>query len=360
MTTTGADHEANVALCHLIPKVELHLHIEGTFEPELLFEIAKRNGIHLKHHTVDDLRAAYFFSNLQEFLDIYYQGMNALQTEQDYFDLTYAYFKRVHRDNVRHVELFFDPQGHTERGVKFETVVTGLERGMNAAKADFGITSFLILSFLRHLSEDDAFKTLEQAKPHLHRFVGVGLDSSEVGNPPEKFQRVYEECIKLGLRPVAHAGEEGDPSYIWGALEKLQVKRIDHGVRCVEDPRLLAHLVDKQIPLTVCPLSNLKLRVVNDMKDHNLKQMLSMGLCATINSDDPAYFGGYMTDNYLACFESLNLSTSDIIMLARNGVNAAFMPGEEKLRLHREISDVVAKVEKGHFKTVGGQIQTQA
>jgi adenosine deaminase len=348
-TCCSVETKLREELCRAIPKVELHLHIEGTFEPELMFDIAKRNGVELKYKTVEELRAAYKFQNLQEFLDLYYQGMNVLLTEQDYFDLTYAYFKRVHADNVRHVEFFFDPQGHTERGVAFETVFNGIERALKQAEADFGITSYIIMSFLRHLSEESAFETLEQAMPFLDRIKAVGLDSSEVGNPPEKFERVYARCRELGLRSVAHAGEEGDVSYIWGAINALKVERIDHGVRCIESDEVLGYLLENKIALTVCPLSNEKLQVVKVLNDHNLKQLVDSGVRVTINSDDPAYFGGYMTDNYIECLKCLDLRSHDIVTMARNSVDASFLPPARKLELHRQIGAVLSLTEAAHW-----------
>jgi len=284
-----------------LPKVELHLHIEGSLEPELMFALAQRNKVDIPFKSVEEVRAAYNFTNLQTFLDIYYQGMNVLRTEEDFFDLTYAYFQRCQADNVRHAEIFFDPQGHTSRGVAFATAVNGITRGMKAAEEKLDVTSKLILSFLRHLTEEDAFATLEEAKPFKDAFVGVGLDSSEVGHPPSKFEKVYKACRELGWRAVAHAGEEGPPAYVTEALDLLKVARIDHGVRALEDAALVERLKQEKIPLTVCPLSNVKLCVYKDIKDHNLPKLLAAGLVANINSDDPAYFGGYMNANFKAC-----------------------------------------------------------
>ena len=277
-----------------LPKAELHLHIEGSLEPELLFALAARNGVAIPLDSVEAVRAAYDFSNLQDFLDIYYQGMSVLLTEQDFFDLTWAYLERARADNVRHVEIFFDPQGHTERGVAFETALDGIERALKAGEADLGISYRLIMCFLRHLSEEDAFATLEQAMPHLSRIHGVGLDSSEVGHPPSKFARVFARARELGLHVTAHAGEEGPPEYVHEALDLLAVERIDHGNRALEDDALAQRIADEGLTLTVCPLSNLKLCVIRDIADSPIKRMLDLGLKATVNSDDPAYFGGYI------------------------------------------------------------------
>lgn len=312
-----------------LPKAELHLHIEGSFEPELMFEIAQRNRVDLPYATVEELRKAYDFSNLQDFLDIYYQGMGVLLKEQDYYDLTWAYLNRVHADNVRHVEIFFDPQGHTERGVAFETVITGIRNALEDGREKLGISYRLIMSFLRHLSEEDAFTCLEEAKPFRDWIHGIGLDSSEKGNPPEKFERVYAACRELGLKLVAHAGEEGPADYVWGALNSLQVDRVDHGNRALDDEKLVDHLVARNMALTVCPLSNLKLCVVTDMKDHPMRTMLQKGLLATINSDDPAYFGGYVNDNFKAVHEALSLSTEEAITLAKNSFAGSFLSDQE-------------------------------
>jgi adenosine deaminase len=315
-----------------LPKAELHLHIEGSLEPELMFELARRNGIAIPFASVDEVRAAYAFSNLQDFLDIYYQGMGVLQTEQDFHDLTAAYLTRAHADNVRHVEIFFDPQGHTERGVAFETVVAGITRALDDAQAQHGITSKLILCFLRHLSEADAEATLDQARPFLDRIDGVGLDSSEVGHPPAKFQRVFARARSLGLKLVAHAGEEGPPEYVYEALDLLDIDRIDHGNRSLEDPALVARIAAEGLCLTVCPLSNLKLCVVDDLAAHPLKTMLDAGLVATVNSDDPSYFGGYVNANYLAVADALDLSRADLVRLARNSFTGSFLGDADKAR----------------------------
>lgn len=313
-----------------LPKAELHLHIEGSLEPELIFAMGQRNGIALSYPGVEALRAAYAFTDLQSFLDIYYAGASVLITEQDFEDMAWAYFQRAAADNVIHAELFFDPQTHTERGIAFETVIRGLERGVERAGRELGLRASLILCFLRHLSEEAAFETLEQARPFLGRFIGVGLDSSEVGHPPEKFARVFEECRRLGLRAVAHAGEEGPPEYIWSALDVLKVERIDHGVQSLKDERLVQRLVAERIPLTVCPLSNVKLCVFKDLSQHNLGRMLELGLAATVNSDDPAYFGGYVNQNYVETAQALGLSRTQLARLARNSLEGSFASADEK------------------------------
>ncbi len=309
-----------------IPKAELHLHIEGSLEPELMFELAERNGVELPYSSVEEVRQAYQFSDLQSFLDIYYAGAGVLQQTEDFYDLTWAYLERMHSEHVRHVEIFFDPQTHTDRGISINTVITGIYNALDDAREQFGITSFLILCFLRHLSEESALATLEAALPFRDWIEGIGLDSSEVGFPPENFERAFARAAENGLRKVAHAGEEGPPEYIWQALDLLGVSRIDHGVRCTEDQKLVQRLVQKQMPLTVCPLSNIKLRVFDKMEDHNLKKMLDQGIRVTINSDDPAYFGGYMNDNFLAIQKGLNLSEQDIIEIAKNGFRSSFLP----------------------------------
>ncbi len=315
-----------------LPKAELHIHIEGSLEPELMLALAQRNKMAVRYATVDALRAAYRFGNLQDFLDLYYQGMAVLQTEQDFHDLAMAYFSRAAGQNVRHAEVFFDPQGHTERGVAFKTVIDGLWRASRDAEQKFGITSALILCFLRHLDEASAERTLDEALPWRERFIGVGLDSSEKGHPPSKFQRVFERARGLGLLAVAHAGEEGPPDYVRQALDLLQVRRIDHGIRALEDPDLTARLVRERVPLTVCPLSNLRLRVVPDMASHPLKRMLEAGVIATVNSDDPAYFGGYMNENFQAVQQALALSREEIVTLAGNSFRSAFCDDATKQR----------------------------
>lgn len=308
-----------------LPKAELHVHIEGTLEPELMFELARRNGVPLPWASVEETRKAYDFSDLQSFLDLYYAGAAALVTEQDFFDLAAAYFERAQADGVVHAELFFDPQTHTARGVAFETVLDGLERACQDAEQRFGITSRLILCFLRHLSEDEGFATLEQALPHLARIHGVGLDSSEMGHPPAKFARLFARCRELGLHVVAHAGEEGPPEYIYEALDVLKAERIDHGVRCEADAALVERLAREQIALTVCPLSNIKLCVFERLEDHNFKRLLEAGLKLTINSDDPAYFGGYIAQNYVETARALGLSRADLAHVARNSLEASFV-----------------------------------
>ena len=326
-----------------LPKAELHLHIEGSLEPELMFELAERNKVPLPFASVEEVQAAYEFRDLQSFLDIYYAGAGVLLQVSDFFDLTWAYIQRVQKQNVRHIEIFFDPQIHTDRGIPFQTVITGIHKALVEAKLKLGITSRLILCFLRHLSEEAALTTLADALPFRGWIEGVGLDSSEVGFPPEKFKRVFVKATDAGLQKVAHAGEEGPPEYIWQALDLLGVSRIDHGVRCMEDPKLVERLVKEKIPLTVCPLSNTKLRVFDKMENHNLKQMLDAGLCVTINSDDPAYFGGYMNENFLAAQNGLNLSQKDIVQVAKNGFTASFLPQEE-IDVHlKSIDDFVAE-----------------
>ena len=326
---TPADRAAFIAA---LPKAELHLHIEGSLEPELMFELAQRNGIAIPFATVDDVRAAYAFSNLQDFLDIYYQGMGVLQTEQDFYDLTAAYLARAHADGVRHSEIFFDPQGHTARGIPFATVIGGITRALDDAQTRYDMSSRLVMCFLRHLSEEEAEATLDEARPWLDRIDGVGLDSSEVGHPPAKFQRVFARARDLGLRLVAHAGEEGPPEYVHEALDLLGVDRIDHGNRSLEDEALVARLADDAMCLTVCPLSNLKLCVVDDMTAHPLKTMLDAGLLATVNSDDPSYFGGYVNANYTAVADALDLSRDELVTLARNSFLGAFLDDDAKAR----------------------------
>jgi adenine deaminase len=320
------------ALIDRLPKAELHLHIEGSLEPELLFALAERNAVAIPFASVEEVRAAYEFSNLQDFLDIYYQGMSVLLTEQDFFDLTWAYLERAHADNVRHVEIFFDPQGHTERGVDFNTVLGGIEKALQQAQAELGISYRLIMCFLRHLSEDEAFATLDQAIPHLTRIHGVGLDSSENGHPPSKFARVFARARELGLHVTAHAGEEGPPDYVNEALDLLKVERIDHGNRALEDPALVQRIVAEGITLTVCPLSNLKLCVIDSIAASPVRRMLDLGIKATINSDDPAYFGGYVNDNFHAVAEALDLSDEQIVQLCENSFTGSFLPPEEQIR----------------------------
>ena len=313
-----------------LPKAELHLHLEGSLEPEQMFAFAKRNNVDIPFNSVDEIRAAYDFSNLQDFLDIYYQGMGVLQTEEDFFDLTMAYLKRSRADNVRHVEVFFDPQGHTGRGLPFSVAINGIARAFAEGESNLGVTSKLIMCFLRHLSEQEAFETLKQAEPYLDKITGVGLDSSEVGHPPSKFENVYKAAREHGLALVAHAGEEGPPDYVYEALDLLKIDRLDHGNRSLEDQALVARLAEEQMTLTVCPLSNLKLCVVNDMRDHPLKKMLDLGLRATVNSDDPSYFGGYVMENFSAVIEALDLNKEDIRTLAKNSFLGSFLSEEEK------------------------------
>jgi adenosine deaminase len=320
-------------LIRRIPKAELHIHIEGSLEPELMFDIARRNSVALRFRSVDELRHAYAFTDLQSFLDIYYEGASVLRTERDFYEMTAAYVRRAVADNVRHAEIFFDPQTHTSRGISFQTVF----RGISGALRDGPISSKLILCFLRHLSAESAMKTLEAALPFKSGIVAVGLDSSELGNPPSKFASVFSRARSEGLLTVAHAGEEGPPSYIREAIDLLGVSRIDHGVRCLEDPQLVQEIVARKIPLTVCPLSNVKLRVFRTMEDHNLRTLLHRGVRATINSDDPAYFGGYIADNFQAAAEALALTESDIRQLARNSFEASFLSPEEKEMFLRQI-----------------------
>lgn len=324
-------------LIRALPKAELHVHIEGTFEPELMFSIAQRNQIDIPYKSVEEVKQAYNFHNLQSFLDIYYAGANVLIHEQDFYDLAWAYFEKCAEDNVVHTEMFFDPQTHTDRGIAFEVVLNGLLRACDDAKAKLGITSRLIMCFLRHLSEEAAFKTLEQAIPFKHQIIGVGLDSSEVGHPPSKFERVFAKAREEGFLIVAHAGEEGPAEYVWEALDLLKVNRIDHGVRSEEDPKLMARLIAEKMPLTVCPLSNLKLCVVDDMADHNIRRLLQQGVHVTVNSDDPSYFGGYMNDNFIAIAESLDLTADELKTLAINSFEASFISDEEKLKWTNEI-----------------------
>ncbi len=307
-----------------LPKAELHLHIEGTLEPELMFELARRNGAALSFASVDAVRRAYEFTDLQSFLDIYYQGAAVLQTRDDFRDMALAYFRKAASQNVRHAEIFFDPQTHTQRGIPFATVIDGLRDAQRMAEAELQLTSKLILCFLRHLSEDDALRTLDEALPYRDAIVAVGLDSSEAGHPPSKFARVFARARDAGLLAVAHAGEEGPPEYIWEALDVLGARRIDHGVRCLEDPQLVARLAADRIPLTVCPLSNVKLRVFDTMRDHNLRELLERGVHVTINSDDPAYFGGYIEENYVSAAEALQLTRGELETIARNSFTARF------------------------------------
>lgn len=325
-----------------MPKAELHIHIEGSLEPELIFRLAQRNGVRLPYASVEDLRRAYAFTNLQSFLDIYYAGASVLLQEQDFYDMAWAYLERAAADHVVRTEMFFDPQTHTARGVPMATVVDGLYRACQDARARLGVDAELILCFLRHLSEAEAFETLEEALPHRGKFIGVGLDSSEVGHPPEKFARVFARCRELGLHLVAHAGEEGPPEYVWAALDVLQVERIDHGVQSARDPRLLQRLAKDRIPLTVCPLSNLKLCVFPTLAAHNLRQLLDAGLVATVNSDDPAYFGGYLNQNFLETFAATGLDAQHAYRLAANSFEGSFAPPERKRAYLERLDAAVA------------------
>lgn len=327
------------ALLAAMPKAELHIHIEGSLEPEMIFALAQRNGIALPHASIDALRRAYAFTDLQSFLDIYYQGAGVLLKEQDFHDMAYAYLARAAADQVVHAEIFFDPQTHTARGVAMDTVIRGLSRACADARRELGISSALILSFLRHLSEREAFETLEQALPLREHFIGIGLDSSELGHPPEKFARVFARCRELGFHIVAHAGEEGPPGYIWQALDLLRAERIDHGVQAVHDAALMQRLARERIPLTVCPLSNQKLQVFPDLSRHSLPQLLADGLCATVNSDDPAYFGGYVNANFQAVFAATGLDANAAWQLAANSFEASFAPAADKARWVQQARD---------------------
>ncbi len=331
-------------LIEALPKAELHLHIEGSLEPEMLFALAARNNVQIPFASVDEVRAAYAFSNLQDFLDIYYQGMSVLIEEQDFFDLTLAYLVRAHADNVRHVEIFFDPQGHTERGVAFGTAIGGILRALDEGEVRFGISYRLIMCFLRHLDEEAAFATLRESEPWLDRIAGVGLDSSEVGHPPSKFARVFAEARARGLRLVAHAGEEGPPAYVWEALDLLRIDRIDHGNRALEDTELVRRIIDDGQTLTVCPLSNLKLCVIDRIEDSPVATMLELGIRATVNSDDPAYFGGYVNANFKAIADGLDLEPAQIVQLAENSFAGSFLPDDVKARHIGAVREVAAAV----------------
>lgn len=327
-------------LIRALPKAELHVHIEGTFEPGLMFEIAQRNQIAIPYQSVEEVKQAYNFHNLQSFLDIYYAGANVLIHEQDFYDLAWAYFEKCAADHVVHTEMFFDPQTHTDRGIAFATVINGLQRACDDAQRKLGISSRLIMCFLRHLSEEAAFETLEQALPFKAQIIAVGLDSSELGHPPSKFARVFAKARELGFLTVAHAGEEGPAEYVWEALDLLKVNRIDHGVRSEEDPQLMQRLIAEKMPLTVCPLSNLKLCVVNDMAEHNIRRLLQQGVQVTVNSDDPSYFGGYMNDNFIAVAEALDLSNEELKQLAINSFEASFISAEEKQKWKLQIENL--------------------
>ncbi|MBB6364031.1 adenosine deaminase [Acinetobacter lwoffii] len=328
-------------LIRALPKAELHVHIEGTFEPELMFAIAQRNKIAIPYKSVEEVKQAYNFHNLQSFLDIYYAGAAVLIHEQDFYDLAWAYFEKCAEDRVVHTEMFFDPQTHTDRGVAFSTVINGLQKACDDAKAKLDISSHLIMCFLRHLSEDAAFATLEQALPYKDQIIAVGLDSSEVGHPPSKFERVFAKAREAGFLVVAHAGEEGPAAYVWEALDLLKVNRIDHGVRSEEDPALMQRLIAEKMPLTVCPLSNLKLCVVDDMQQHNIRRLLQQGVHVTVNSDDPSYFGGYMNDNFIAIAEALDLSNEELKQLAINSFEASFITDTDKEQWINQIRALV-------------------
>lgn len=330
----------SLALADKLPKAELHMHLEGSLEPELMFSLARRNGVSLPYENEDALRQAYQFNNLQEFLNLYYSGMSVLLTEQDFYDLTWAYLERSHQDNVIHTEVFFDPQAHLERGVAFETQIDGIFRALTDAQEKLGMSFRLIMSFLRHLSEDSAFETLDLALPYLDRIDGIGLDSAEMGHPPEKFERVFKRCRELGLRVTAHAGEEGPPDYVWQALNQLEIQRIDHGNRALEDAELTALIADKELTLTVCPLSNKRLRVVDDMKHHPFPEMMAKGLKVTINSDDPAYFGGYVNDNFYALINNLDVSPEQVLQLVKNSITGSWLNDTEKANALGRIDSV--------------------
>ena len=329
-----------VELIKKIPKAELHLHIEGSLEPELMFELSKRNKIEIPFKSVDEIRSAYNFHDLQSFLDIYYQGTNVLIKQQDFFDLTWAYMLKCKEESIVHTEIFFDPQAHTDRGIKFSLVINGIYKALLKAEKELGISSKIIMCFLRHLDEESAFKTLDQALTYKSKIIGVGLDSSEVGYPPSKFERVFKKAMKEGFLTVAHAGEEGPSNYIWEALDLLKVKRIDHGVRCLNDEKLVQKLRDEQIPLTVCPLSNIKLCVFQKLEDHNLKRLLDKGLMVIVNSDDPAYFGGYLNTNLIECQKALDLSMEDVKRLAINSFKSSFLSGDKKKKWINQINNL--------------------
>ncbi len=333
------------ALIRRLPKCELHIHIEGSLEPEMMFALARRNGVSLPYASVEDIHRAYQFSNLQDFLDVYYLGMSVLITEQDFYDLAFAYLQRAQADNVRHVEMFFDPQGHTDRGIAFETVINGLSRAIADGKSRLGVSACLIMCFLRHLDEASAQRTLDAALPFRDRIAGVGLDSSEAGNPPGKFARVFARARDAGFFLTAHAGEEGPASYVWEALDVLGVMRVDHGNHAMDDDALVGRLARERMALTVCPLSNVRLKVVNDLTHHPLRRMMDKGLLVTINSDDPAYFGGYVSQNYRAVSDALTLNRDEIVAIVRNGFQASLMADNEKAAALAEIDRVLAGTE---------------
>ena len=325
-----------------LPKAELHLHIEGTFEPELLFEIAKRNNISIPFNSVEELKKAYTFNCLQDFLDIYYQGASVLLYEQDFYDLTYSYLLKCKDQHVKHTEIMFDPQTHTERGVPFETIIKGISRACQDANENLNISSLLIMSYLRHLSEEKAFETLQQSLPFKDLITAVGLDSSEKGNPPSKFKNVFEASVKEGYIPLAHAGEEGDADYVWEALDLLKIKRIDHGNNSLQDKKLVEEIIKRDIALTVCPLSNTSLQVVKNLKDHPLKKMMDLGLKVTINSDDPAYFGGQVNQNYIEIQEALDLNKNELFELAKNSFKYSLLDDDSKSKLMEELNDYMS------------------
>jgi adenosine deaminase len=343
INTKTEDYQVSkiIELIKKIPKAELHLHIEGCLEPNLMFELAKRNKIEIPFKSIDEIKTTYNFHNLQSFLDIYYQGTKVLISEQDFFDLTWAYLLKSKEDNIVHTEIFFDPQTHTGRGIKFDLVINGIHKAILKAEKELGISSKIIMCFLRHLDEQSAFRTLDQALKHKDKIIGVGLDSSEIGNPPRKFERVFKKAMREGFLTVAHAGEEGPPEYIWEALDLLKVKRIDHGIHCLEDEKLVQRLRNDQIPLTVCPLSNVKLYIFEKLKDHNLKKLLDKGLITTVNSDDPAYFGGYLNTNFIECEMALNLTKEDIKRLVINSFRSSFLSEDEKKKWIVQINNFV-------------------
>ena len=330
-----------IELIKKVPKAELHLHIEGTLEPELMFELAKRNKIEIPYKNIDEVKTAYNFQDLQSFLDIYYQGSRVLMEEQDFFDLTWAYMLNSKKNNIVHTEIFFDPQIHTDRGIKFDLVVNGIHRAIVKAERELEISAKIIMCFLRHLDEELAFETLDHALIHKDKIIGVGLDSSEIGHPPRKFERVFKKAIEEGFLTVAHAGEEGPPEYIWEALDLLKVKRIDHGVQCLKDEKLVQRLRDHQVPLTVCPLSNVKLCVFKKLEDHNLKKLLNKELLVVVNSDDPAYFGGYLNTNLIECQIALNLFSKDIKKLAINSFRSSFLNKDKKKQWINQINNLI-------------------
>lgn len=330
-----------IELLRKIPKAELHLHIEGTLEPELMFTLAKRNNISLPYKSVEEIKKQYQFNDLQSFLDIYFKGTHVLITKNDFYDLTYSYLEKAHADGIKHVEIFFDPQTHTNRGVPFQEVIEGIEEALLQGEKDFSISSFIIMCFLRHLPVKNALEVLDMAIPFKNKIKAVGLDSTEMGYPPSLFAELFKKCKKHGFLTVAHAGEEGPASYIWDALNMLEIERIDHGVRCDEDPDLLKTIIAKNIPLTVCPLSNLKLKVVEDLKNHNIKILFDLGVKVTINSDDPAYFGGYLLENYKQCQKNLGFTFADLCQISKNSIEASFLPNEDKIKLGQQIDHLL-------------------